>query len=122
MVTKAQLEEALDVLRTDIKNDMDKSISELREHVINQLIEANKSLQKKVNVLEDRVKYLERDFRASEQYNRLNNIVISGIPPTVDDSMLEHAVTTVMNTCLSDEILRRAIESRKNLTTCYADL
>ena len=98
MVTKQQLDDSLAALRKDLKLDIDESINILRKQIIDQLVDSNKLLQKKVGDLENKVQKLEREINSTQQYNRLNNLIISGIPAVVDHSDLKQKAIGIMNT------------------------
>ena len=103
VLTVKDLQEGLDkqraLLATELKGVVEKSISDLREHVINKLIASNKELQSKVSDLEHEVYTLNTELQKSLQYNRLNNIVISGIPEEVEHRLLEKTSLSILNKC-----------------------
>ena len=95
MVTKLQLDEAITELSTCLKSELkellDDSISALKDFLIDSLKASNLELQNKVKQLEERIVKLEQgtdaenirretDYQTGMQYNRLNSIVITGIP------------------------------------------
>ena len=109
MVTKQQLDESLGTLKNElatqlkaeIKTVVDESISALRENIIDKLLEENKSLKKKVASLEKNVRSLTVAVADSQQYSRLNNLVISGIPKEIEHKNLLKVSINIMNHCLS---------------------
>ena len=111
MVTKKDLDDGLTKLRVELTESLNKSILELREHVINKLMEANDGLKAQVKVLETKVVNLEKELQSSLQYNRLNNVVISGIPESVDHNDLKSVSLEIMNTCLQSNIGPRDMEA-----------
>ena len=71
-----------------------KSISELKGEVLNlkdivvkNLQEDNAKLHAKCNYLEKKVVSLETKLNHLDQYGRRNNLVLSGIPDTVEDKV-----------------------------------
>ena len=111
VLTKKDFDEGIEDLRNEIKSSIEKGIHQLREQVINNLVEANKQLQGKVRLLENAVTKLQGELEASQNYSRLNNIVISGIPKEVDHKDLEKAAIGVMNACLESPINARDFEA-----------
>ena len=49
MVNKTELENSLTELKNDLAKMIEKSIQDLREHIIDNLVKPNKELQSKVN-------------------------------------------------------------------------
>ena len=47
--------------------------------------------------MENRLAFIESSHDALEQYGRRNNLVISGIPDSVQDSELESTVTSILS-------------------------
>ena len=74
----------------------DETIS-LKDTVIKRLQEENERLCVKCQQLENRVALIESSHDALEQYSRRNNLVISGIPDSVQDSGLESTVTPILS-------------------------
>ena len=72
-------------------------INEMRSVIINNLLEANKKLQFKVEQLEKELEHQKTNLEINNQYNRRNNIEISGIPNNVKDEELEGKVLTILN-------------------------
>ena len=101
MVSQQKFEDGLSKLRFDVTQDLMKSIDALKNTIIDNLVEANKVLQQKVQVLGDRVTKLESDLQATQQYSRQNNILISGIPAEVEHEQLQEIVINIMETCNS---------------------
>ena len=120
VLTVKYLREGLDkqraLLATELKGVVEKSISDLREHVIDKLIASNKELQSKVSDLEHEVHTLNTELQKSLQYNRLNNIVISGIPEEVEHRLLEKTSLSILNKCLETPIGKRDLEACHRLS------
>ena len=55
----------------------------------------------KIQALEDKVISLETELQANQQYNRQNNILISGIPEEVQHEALEKISCDIINKCCS---------------------
>ena len=64
-----------------------------------------------MNQLESKVNQLEIDLQNNLQYNRLNNIVISGIPKDIEHGDLKEVSLGIMNACLETEIEWRDMEA-----------
>ena len=122
VLTKIDLEESLDVLRVQLKTVIDDSIRDLREQVINNLVAANHSLQGKVEKLEKQVHSLTLEVQSSLQYNRLNNLVISGIPEDVEHEDLEKAAIGIINTCLTKPVDDRDFEACHRISQRSSDV
>ena len=92
--------EYLQTLEANIINNInslkDKIIS-LKVLVIKRLQEENERLCDKCQQLENRVALIESSHDALDQYGRRNNLVISGIPDSVQDSDLESTVTSILS-------------------------
>ena len=115
MVTKQQLDESLNQMRKDLTETINESIKGLQEHIIDNLVKANKELQ-------DKVDKLEMELQASLQYNRLNNIIISGIPGAVDHKDLKGISLGVLNSCLDEPITARAFEGCHRVSSKSEDV
>ena len=85
----------IDSLKDEISNGNSRlkdEISNLKDTVIKRLQEENQILRQKCNKLEAKIVKLEREQNSLAQYGRRNNIVISGIPDSIDDSNLENTI------------------------------
>ena len=74
----------LNDLMQDGFNNIPNDINELKNHIIKNLIDTNKKLQKKIESLENELLITKKatqknkiDIEANNQYGRRNNIVIS---------------------------------------------
>ena len=77
---------------TDLKDE----INNLKEVIIKWLQEDNATLKDRCSKLEQRLIEFETSTNNLEQYGRRNNIVISGIPDSVDINELEESVTEIL--------------------------
>ena len=79
--------------------------------VIKNLQVENERLRKKVNVLERKILTTENDHNSLEQYERRNNIEITGTPESASDQNLEEKVVNILNEMLMyhQKILKRVI-------------
>ena len=84
-----KIEKRFDSISDDIK--------EIRNIIIERLLEENKLLKAKVQSLEDRITMIEKDTHASNQYSRRNNVEICGIPDTVKVEELEDKVIKILH-------------------------
>ena len=89
----------MDTTLNDILNDnksLREDISEIRNVIIKNLVEANGKLQKRVDAMEANIMSLEyklsTELSQTNQYGRRNNIEICGIPNSISDEMLEEEV------------------------------
>ena len=74
-----------------------------------------KQLEEKVDRLEkgddnNNIK-MEKDFQAALQYDRLNSIVVSGIPQNISDELLENKAINILYTVNTTKINHRDIEA-----------
>ena len=101
MVTQTQLNDGLEKLRNDLTTLINESIQSVKDTIIANLTKANKDLFDKIKLLEDKVVSLESELQASNQYNRQNNLLISGIPEDVQHENLEAISIGIINKCCS---------------------
>ena len=88
--------ECLQTLEANIINNINSLKDEiicLKDTDIKRLQEENERLHAKCQQLENRMALIESSHDALEQYGRRNNLVISGIPDSVQDSDLKSTVT-----------------------------
>ena len=79
----------IDSLKDEISNmqfHLKDEINNLKGTVIKSLQEENQNLRQKCNKLEAKRVNLETEQNYLAQYERRNNIVISGIPDSIDDN------------------------------------
>ena len=90
----------IDSLKDEISNgnsSLKDEINNLKDTVIKCLQEENKNLQQKCNKLKAKIVKLETEQNSLAQYGRRYNIVISGIPDSIDDNNLENTVISMMS-------------------------
>ena len=78
---------------TSLRDDF----SSLKDVVIKRLQEDNAQLRTKCDCLERKVDVLQSSIDDLEQYDRRNNIILSGIPDSVSDDNLEETVTAILS-------------------------
>ena len=123
MLTQKDLDDSLTQLRTDLTEVIKTSIDAVKDTVINNLASANKELQHHVKKLEERVTELETELHSNLQYNRLNNLIISGIPSSVEHINLEAVSLTIINTCTEvPDITSRDVEGCHRLSKNNMDV
>ena len=122
VLTKKDLDEGFKDLKGELQILIDNSIAGLRASIIDNLVEANKNLQQRVNKLEGVVEQLTLDFQANLQYQRQNNIIISGIPPEVDHGDLEKAAVEIVNTCAQNRVSTRDVQGCHRLSQKSTDV
>ena len=89
-------------------NSLKDEIISLKETVIKRLQEENERLSDKCKQLENRVAFIELSHDALEQYDRRNNLAISGIPDSVQNSDLESTIASILS-----QILMLMLNQRK---------
>ena len=100
---KGDFQEALANLEQNITNSINSVKTELKEEINNLKDVITKWLQDENVILRDTCRKLEQklvEFEFStnnlEQYGRRNNVIISGIPDSVDNNQLEGPVTEIL--------------------------
>ena len=78
-------------------NSLKDEIISLKDTAIKRLQEENERLCVKYQQLENRVALIQSSHDALEQYSRRNNLVISGIPDSIQDSDLESTVASILS-------------------------
>ena len=122
VLTKKDLDDALESIKLELQSCIQTSIESLKTQIIDNLVSSNKVMQSKIKVLENTVYQLEIDLQASLQYNRLNNLVISGIPKDVEHSQLKQKAVGIINTCLDKAIDGRDLEACHRISKKSADV
>ena len=122
VLTKKDLDAGLEGLKAEFQAIIQTNISELREAIIDNLVEANKALQLKVVQLEEVVERLTIEFQANLQYQRQNNIIISGIPPEVEHENLEKVAVEVVNTCSQTQVNTGDVQGCHRLSRISTDV
>ena len=87
----------LEKKRTSRFDGLDNELLRLKDVIIKKFQVENEHLRKKVNVLENKILTLESEHNSLEQYERRNNIEITGIPDSVPDQNLEEKVVDILN-------------------------
>ena len=100
---KGDFRKALENLEQNITISINSVNTELKEEINNLKNVIIKRLQDENVILRDRCRKLEQElveFECSannlEQYGKRNNIIICGIPDSVDNSQLEESVTEIL--------------------------
>ena len=75
------MEEKLNKVTTN-NESISYDIKEMRDSIINNLVESNKKLQKRVHELENQIESLNEVVSSTNQYGRRSNVEITGIPNT----------------------------------------
>jgi len=78
-------------------DSMHRNILEMRDVIIKNLIEEKKRMHDRIQYLEDRLVNVEQNVESNNQYNRRNNLEISGIPNHVNDDELETKVIEIFD-------------------------
>ena len=121
-VTEKFVDEALASVKANILDtitlEINKSIDSLKESLIQNLVEENRKLKKRVNVLEDevddlydRMLTLEADVNEQQQRSRRNNLEIHGIPNEILDENLEKATINILNNIVNDPISPEEVDA-----------
>ena len=95
-VTTDLLQSLVDNITCSI-NSLRDDFSSLKDVVIKRLQEDNAQLRTKCDCLERKVNVLQSSIDDLEQYDRRNNIILSGIPDSVSDDNLEETVTAILS-------------------------
>ena len=87
-----------------VESKLMQNIANLKDEVINLKIMIIKNLQDenkpltKVNVLENKVIYLQIQKNNADQYSRRSNVEMAGTPQSVSDNQLEEKVVDILKT------------------------
>ena len=81
----SKLNEIENNIKSNITEQVNESIISIKESIINALKEENKLLKSKVLNLEHKLSQSEAHINNLDQYNRINNLEIQGIPSNVSD-------------------------------------
>ena len=91
-------DDKITILKNELKNEIHKSLENIKSTIINQLSKENKRLRERVHILEsetddlyEKMYYFECSVQGANQHNRKNNIEISGLPDEIEDDILESA-------------------------------
>ena len=71
-------------------------ISNIREVLLNNVVESNKQIQGRVNVLENRIDTLEKNVNINSQRQRENNIEFHGISNEITDANLRGTILAIL--------------------------
>ena len=118
-VTEKFVDEALASVKANILDtitpEINKSIDSLKESLIQNLVEENRKLKKRVNVLEDEVDDLYDRMLTLEaeqqQRSRRNNLEIHGIPNEILDENLEKATINILKNIVNDPISPEEVDA-----------
>ena len=77
-------------------NNLNEEIVNLKDIVIKQLQDENEKLWVKCSTLENKVVNLEQNLNSLGQYDRRNNLVLSGIPEKIPDNQLGNMVASIL--------------------------
>ena len=122
MVTKQELQDAIDKLSLSLNGDFQKlltqSIDVLKNTIIDNLKKANEDLQKKVGLLEDQISHLKRSnieeikrTEASFQHGRLEQMIVSGVPESIPHEELEDRCIKIINQIKDYPVAERDISA-----------
>ena len=122
MVTKTELNESVnelsDRLTGNFKQMLEESIQVLKSTIIENLSKSNLDLQARVSSLENEIILLKqanidmtKHVEASFQHGRQNQIIVSGIPSSVEHDDLEMTTIGILNKIKSVEVNERDIEA-----------
>ena len=96
-------------IKSIISDQVNESIMQVKNSVIEALKEDNLKMQRKVETLEEQLAENDAYINKLDQYNRRNNIEIQGIPSSVSDDALEGEVIDIFK-CLNISIQNTDIE------------
>ena len=125
---KGDFRKALENFEQNITISINSVNTELKEEINNLKNVIIKRLQDENVILRDRCRKLEQElveFECSannlEQYGKRNNIIISGIPDSVDNSQLEESVTEIL-TDINIDVASNDIEACHKLVRRILEL
>lgn len=115
MVTKRDMDNAINRLSTKLtetfKNMLTDATNKIKDTIIGNLIQSNEDLQLRVSALENKVNTLKntnmvfkKSTEAAFQHGRLEQILISGIPATVNQDALEETALKILNKIKDQEV------------------
>ena len=96
-------------LESNITEQVNKSIMDVKDSIIDALKDENKMLQVKVDILQKKIAEDEKSFNRLGQYNRRNNLEIQDISSVVGDEVLEEKVFEIFE-CLNIPLAKSDIE------------
>ena len=96
-------------IKSIISDQVNESIMQVKNSLIETLKEDNLKMQRKVETLEEQLAENDAYINKLDQYNRRNNIGIQGIPSSVSDDALEGKVIDIFK-CLNISIQNTDIE------------
>ena len=92
----ANLEQNITNSINSIKTKLKEEINSLKDVIIKRLQGENVILRDRCSKLEQKLVEFECSINNVEQYGRRNNIIISGIPDSVDNNQLEESVNELL--------------------------
>ena len=92
----ASLEQNVTNSINPVKTEPKEEINNLKDVIIKRLQDENVTLRDRCSKLEQKLVEFEYSTNILEQYFRRNNIIISGIPDSVDVNQLEESVTEIL--------------------------
>ena len=95
--TKVDKIDAIEAKLDSRFTEINSSILNIREVVIQNLLNENKRLDERIQFLENRLRLTEVHVNALESYDRRNNLEFEGIPSNVEDVNLEASVIKICN-------------------------
>ena len=90
--TKVDKIDSLDTKLESRLTEINDSLMNIKNVVIENLLKENKRLDGKINFLENKLKTTESQLHALESYCRRNNLEFEGIPSDIKDEDLEKTV------------------------------
>ena len=115
-VTKSYLDAAITELTGTFKSLLAESIDEIKNTIIQNLKICNEKLQARVESLEEEILALreanvdlERRTEVALQHGRLEQVVISGIPPVVEHTDLEDMAVNILNEIKDHKVTPRDV-------------
>ena len=90
------LEQNITNFINSVKTEPKEEINNLKAVIIKQLQDKNVILRDRCSKLVQKLVELECSTNNIKQYGRRNNIIISGIPDSVDNNQLEDSVTEIL--------------------------
>ena len=106
----ANLEQNITNSINSVKTELKEEINNLKDVIIKRLKDENVILRDRCSKLEQKLVEFEYSNNNLEQYGRRNNIIISGIPGSVNVNQLEESVTEIP-TEININVVSNAVEA-----------
>ena len=114
----ANLEQNVTNSISSVKTELKDEINNSKDVIIKRLRDENTILRDRCSKLEQKIVEFEYSTNNLEQYGRRNNMVISGIPDSIDVNQLEESVAKILteiNVNVASNVLKLFIGSVRRI-------